>query len=126
MKRPLAALLLLSLASLPLLSQAIPTPSPAADEATHNELRALRDGLLDAMSKGDLERQLAYFHPNAVVTWHNAEVSRGRDGVRKYLSRMLDGPDKVVERFRADVDVDELTILYGGDTGISFGSPVEP
>jgi uncharacterized protein (TIGR02246 family) len=96
-----------------------------ADEATHNELRALRDGVLDAMSKGDIERELSYFHPNVVVTWHNAEVSRGRDGVRKYLRRMLEGPDRMVDRFKADVNVDELTILYGGDTGISYGSAVE-
>jgi len=128
MKSSLAGLLLMSLTSLPLASQAVPAqspPAPAADDAAHNELRALRDGLLDAMSKGDVERELGYFHPNVVVTWHDAEVSRGRDGVRKYLSRMLDGPDKVVESFRADVNVDELTILYGGDTGISFGSAVE-
>jgi ketosteroid isomerase-like protein len=102
-----------------------PAQAPASDEATHDELRALRDGLLDAMSKGDIERELSYFHPNAAVTWHNAEVSRGRDGIRKYLDRMLNGPDKAVESFKADVEVDELTILYGGDTGISFGSAVE-
>lgn len=96
-----------------------------SDEATHDELRALRDGLLDAMGKGDIERELTYFHPNAVITWHNAEVSRGHAGIRDYLKRMLEGPDKAVESFRADVTVDELTILYGGDTGISFGSAVE-
>ena len=100
-------------------------PAAPADEATHDELRALRDGLLDAMSKGDIERELSYFHPNATVTWHNAEVSRGRDGIRKYFERMLTGPDKAVESFKADVEVDELTILFGGDTGISFGSAVE-
>ncbi len=77
------------------------------------------------MRKGDVERELTYFHPNAVVTWHNAEVSRGHDGIRKYLARMLEGPNKVVDSFSADVNVDELTILYGGDTGISFGSAVE-
>jgi ketosteroid isomerase-like protein len=60
-----------------------------------------------------------------VVTWHNAEVSRGRDGVRGYLKRTLNGPNKVVDSFSADIHVDELTILYGGDTGISFGSAVE-
>jgi uncharacterized protein (TIGR02246 family) len=134
MKRSIAALLLLSLVSLPLLAQEpaqtpaeapVPAPAPPSDEATHNELRALRDGLLDAINKGDVERQLTYFHPNAVVTWHNAEVSRGREGIHKYMSRMLEGPDKVVESFSADVNVDELTILYGGDTGISFGSAVE-
>ena len=120
----LSLLSLLSLSSLPLLGQA-PPPAPASDEATHNELRALRDGLLDAMRKGDIERELTFFHPNAVVTWHNAEVSRGRDGIRKYLTRMLQGPNKAVDSFNADVNVDELTILYGGDTGIAFGSAVE-
>jgi len=98
---------------------------PANEEAVHNELRAFRDGLLDAMNKGDIERELTYFHPNVVITWHNAEVSRGHDGVRAYLNRMLTGPDKLVEKYKADVEVDELTILYGGDTGISFGSAVE-
>ena len=125
MKPWIAALLLLSLISLPLSAQA-PAESPApSDEATHNELRALRDGLLDAMSKGDIDRELTYFHPNAVITWHNAEVSRGHDGIRQYMSRMLEGPDKVVESFKADVEVDELTALYGGDAGVSFGSAVE-
>jgi hypothetical protein len=82
------------------------------------------------MNKGDIEGELAYFHPNAVVTWHNAEVSRGREGMRSYLNRMLQGPNKVVASYKADVNVDELTILYGGDTcgsntGLSFGSAVE-
>jgi ketosteroid isomerase-like protein len=98
----------------------------AKDEAVHNELRALRDGLIDAMNKGDIDRQLNYMHPNVVVTWHNAEVSRGRDGVRSYLTRMLTGPNKIVTSYSATVNVDELTILYGGGaTGISFGSAVE-
>jgi hypothetical protein len=41
------------------------------------------------------------------------------------MARMLEGPNKAVDRFGADVNVDELTILYGGDTGIAFGSAVE-
>ena len=94
-------------------------------EATHNELRALRDGLLDAVNKGDIERQLTYLHTNVVITWHNAEVSRGRDGVRTYYKRLTSGPEKMVEKFAAEINVDELTILYGDDTGISFGSSME-
>lgn len=77
------------------------------------------------MNQGDIERELTYLHPNVVVTWHDATVSRGREGVRDYLRRMLEGPDKKVAKYGADVKVDELTILYGGDTGISFGSAVE-
>jgi hypothetical protein len=104
--------------------------SQAADvdpkiEATHNALRALRDGLLDAMNKGDIERELTYLHTNAVITWHNAEVSRGRDGVRTYYDRLTGGPNKMVDKFSAEVKVDELTILHGENTGISYGSSIE-
>jgi uncharacterized protein (TIGR02246 family) len=94
-------------------------------EATHNELRALRDNLMDAVNKGDIERELTYLTTNVVVTWHNAEVSRGREGVREYYNRMMNGPDKIVAGFHADINVDELTILYGENTGIAFGSSVE-
>jgi ketosteroid isomerase-like protein len=97
----------------------------AAIEATHNELRALRDGIMNAMNQGDLDKQLAWVHPNVVVTWHNAEVSRGHDGIRQYYKRLTEGPDKMVAAFSAEVKVDELTILHGGDTGIAFGSSIE-
>jgi len=121
MKTTSIAVLLLLGSTTPAWSQTPPSP----DEPIHDELRALRDGLLAAMRQGDVERELTYLHPNVVVTWHNAEVSRGRDGVRAYLSRMLQGPNRVVASYGADVKVDELTILYGGDTGVSFGSAVE-
>jgi len=97
----------------------------AQEDPAHIELRAVRDGLLAGMNSGDIEAQLAFLHPNVVVTWHNAEVSRGRDGVRKYLDRMLNGPTKVVEKFGADVKVDELSILHNGATAIAFGSAQE-
>jgi hypothetical protein len=94
-------------------------------EATHNELRALRDGLLSAMNKGDIDGQLSYLHTNAVITWHNAETSRGKEGVRDYYNRLMGGPNKMVEKFSAEINVDELTILHGENTGISFGSSIE-
>ena len=108
-----------------LFAVALPASSQEKDKATHDELRALRDGMLEAIKKGDIERQLVYLHPNVVVTWENAEVSRGRDGVRKYLNRMLNGTDKAVHAYTVDLTVDELTILYGGNTGISFGGATE-
>jgi ketosteroid isomerase-like protein len=104
---------------------AAPAQESATEDPAHHELRALRDGLLDAIKKGDIERELTYLHPNVVVTWQNAEVSRGRDGVRAYLNRMLNGPTKIVSDYQLDLNVDELTILYGGDTGISFGGSRE-
>ncbi|HEY3914058.1 MAG TPA: nuclear transport factor 2 family protein [Verrucomicrobiae bacterium] len=104
------------------------TTSAKADseiEATHNALRAMRDGLLDAVNKSDIERELTYLTTNVVVTWHDATVSRGREGVRDYYNRMINGPNKIVADFHADIKVDELTILYGDNTGIAFGSALE-
>jgi ketosteroid isomerase-like protein len=92
------------------------------EDPAHAQLRALRDDLVDAMNKRDLNRLLSHLHPDVVVTWQNAEVSRKPEGVRSYISRMLEGPNSVVESFSTAPTVDELTILYGGDAGVAFGS----
>jgi uncharacterized protein (TIGR02246 family) len=92
------------------------------NKATHDELRALRDRLLTALNKGDLDTMVSQLATNCVVTWQNGEVSRGRDGFRRYYDRMMTAPGHIVESFTTSVNVDELTILYGDDTGIAFGS----
>lgn len=94
----------------------------AQEDPAHAQLRALRDDMVDAMNKRDLNRLLSHLHPDVVVTWQNAEVSRKPEGVRSYISRMLEGPNSVVESFTTAPTVDELTILYGGDSGVAFGS----
>jgi ketosteroid isomerase-like protein len=96
-----------------------------AEDPAHAELRALRDDMVDAVAKRDISRLLSHLHPNVVVTWQNAEVSRGHDGVRAYLDRMLSGDTRIVNTFTTQPTVDELTILYGGDAGIAFGSSAD-
>lgn len=102
-----------------------PLSASSSEDPTHNELRMLRDGLINAMNKGDIEEQLKYLHPNVVITFQNAEVARGRNSVKAYYDKMTSGPNKIVKNFHASVNVDELTILYGDSTGISFGSSIE-
>jgi len=101
------------------------TPVAATENPAHQELRELRDGLLAAMNKGDLDGTLKYLHTNCVITWHNAEVSRGHAGVRDYFNRVMTGPNKIVESFTTSLKVDELTILYGDNMGICYGSSDE-
>lgn len=81
--------------------------------------------MLEAMGRGDIEKQLSYLHPNVVVTWHNAEVSRGHEGVREYLTRYLGGSDPFVTKYGVELTVDELSILYGGDTALAWGGGLE-
>ena len=93
---------------------------PAEDPA-HNELRALRSQVIEAITSGDVERTTSYVHPNVVVTWQNHDVVRGHQGLRDFMQRT--GKD-AFRGYKVLPTPDDLTILHGGDTGVSFGSSV--
>ncbi|MCB1180211.1 MAG: nuclear transport factor 2 family protein [Leptospiraceae bacterium] len=95
-----------------------------SEDPTHNELRELKSGLEKAFQEKKLDSLLDLLHPNIVITWHNAEVSRRREGVKKYIDRMIFAENPVVKKFDTKLDVDELTILYD-NTGIAFGTSTD-
>ena len=117
--------LLVTLLLMPMSSAAELIPVAEPNHEIHNALRGLRDRLLDATNKKDIDGILAEMHPNVVVTWQNAEVSHGKQAVRAYLERMLKGPNPIVKSYGATVNVDDLTTLYGPNTGVAYGSSVE-
>jgi ketosteroid isomerase-like protein len=117
-----APTLALLLATAPLWAQDKPSKGPADQEATHKELRAFREGLTDAILKGDVERQLDYVSKDVVVTWQNGVVARGHQGLKDFLAQH--GPGKVFKGYKTPPTPEELTILYGDDTGISYGTSV--
>jgi hypothetical protein len=43
----------------------------AAEDPAHNELRALRTQVIEAITKGDFDSVVRHVHPNVVVTWQN-------------------------------------------------------
>jgi ketosteroid isomerase-like protein len=94
-------------------------------EATHDEIRAVRDGVLKAVKAKDVDALLKYLHPDVVLTAQDGKeqkVIRKHDGVRAYLARQLTGPSALIKSIQPDVTVDELTILHGDATGVAFGS----
>lgn len=93
----------------------------AAEDTAHNELRTLRVEIIDAITKGDIDGVLGRVHPDVVVTWQNSEVCRGRNGLKEFFERM---GKKSFKGYKVPPTPDELTILHGGDTGISFGEVV--
>ena len=113
MKRILSVLLFLGLA----FSTARLSAQPAEDPA-HNELRALAKAVIQGITKGDIDAVLAHVHPNIVVTWQNSEVCRGAPALKEFFNRMGKATFK---GYKVPPTPDELTILYGGDTGVSFG-----
>ncbi|MEO5916557.1 MAG: nuclear transport factor 2 family protein [Luteolibacter sp.] len=93
----------------------------AAEDLAHAELRALRTEVIDAIVKGDIDSVIQHVHPDVVVTWQNSEVCRGRQGLKDFFEKT--GRDSF-KGYKVPPTPDELTILHGGDTGISFGETV--
>ncbi|MCB9688234.1 MAG: nuclear transport factor 2 family protein [Alphaproteobacteria bacterium] len=96
-------------------------PAPVDPAVLHDELRAVRAQLLDALKKKDLDAVVATLHPEVVFTTTNGEVARGRDGVKAWIGKMTSGPDALVKSFSYDVESDDLSVLIGGDTAIAWG-----
>lgn len=93
----------------------------AAEDPVHDELRAVRTRIIDAITKGDIDTVLQQVHPDVVVTWQNSEVCRGRQGLKDFFERM---GRKSFKGYKVPPTPDELTIMHGTDTGISFGKTV--
>lgn len=104
-----------------LLLLAAASAGAAAEDPAHNELRLLRTQVIDAITKGDIDAVLTHVHPDVVVTWQNAEVCRGAAGLREFFERM---GRKTFRGYKVPPTPDDLTILHGGDTGVSFGRVV--
>jgi hypothetical protein len=94
----------------------------AKKDEIHNELRALRDGLTEAVLKGDTDKQLTFVSKDVVVTWQNGEVARGHSGLKEFLSK--GAQSKAFQGYKDPPTPTELTILYGDSTGISYGTSV--
>lgn len=101
-------------------SMAAPATAQPEDPA-HEELRSMRAALLGAITAGDIERVLPMLDENVVITWQNGEVNRGHAGVKTFFERM---GRQSFGGYKVPPEPDELTILHGGDTGISFGRSV--
>jgi uncharacterized protein (TIGR02246 family) len=79
----------------------------------------MREELIDAFNKGDLDRLLSHLDPDVVITWQNGEVCRGPEAVRAYYNKMMTGPDRRVDKASADPKVDDRHVY--GDWAVSWG-----
>jgi uncharacterized protein (TIGR02246 family) len=105
-----------------LLLLAAPLHAQLQDEATHNALRQLKTTMETALNKRDLDTIVANVHPSVVFTTMNGDVCRGPQQIRAYFDKMLRAPGHIVKDVKVSFEVDELTTLYGGDTGVAYGS----
>jgi uncharacterized protein (TIGR02246 family) len=93
---------------------------PPPEDPAHEELRALRREMVEAINKNDMDALLSHLDKDVVVTWMDASVSRGPRGVKEYIEKMTKGENRKVNSHSTQAEVDELTHLYG-NTGVATG-----
>lgn len=91
-------------------------------EEVHNQLRAMKDQCVKSLNAGDFESVIQFADEEILFTAMDARQAHGRGELKSYLEKMTKGPDKVVEGFQTEVEVDRLTKLYGPDFGVASGT----
>ncbi len=95
-------------------------PTTGPEDPALKEIADVRNGIIDAFNKRDIDRVLSYLHPDIVVTWADAEVSHGPAEVKKYYEKMITSPNHIVESLQLAPVVDGRS-LYGPNVAISYG-----
>ena len=95
------------------------------DQAIHDELRSVLNGIQEAVNSekyGDLGQ---YFHENLTITTINQEVISTRAEIEPYFDKWF-GPGGYLKTLRMSLDADDLTEFYADKTfGIVRGSGEE-
>jgi uncharacterized protein (TIGR02246 family) len=116
LQRAAAFLLLVGMAA-----HAVAADQPDKDDPVFQDLLAVRQGLIDAYNAHDMDALLSFCHEDIIVTWQNAEVSRGREGIRAYYEKMMKGEKRVVDDLKANPTVDDRAVFFGENTAVSRG-----
>jgi SnoaL-like domain len=126
-KHLMVALLSVSMLLPGLAANAATTPTLDASGGRVEDRQQLRV-LLDAMEAGisslDIDAILKLTHPEVIVTWQNAEVSRGQEQVRAYYNRMMKGGAPIVRKFSTKATLGGPAVFYG-DSALAYGTTVD-
>ena len=93
--------------------------------ALHDELRALRQRVLDAVNKGDIDSLVKELSPTIRFTSMNNELVSGLDQARDYEQRMFGGSNSLLQKMSLTADPDTLSMLYASNAiAIATGKSV--
>ena len=82
----------------------------AAENPLVRDAKQLGEALVTALNKDDFAGALALFDTNCLVTWCNAEISRGHEGLRAFRERLRGGALKRVESFECEIKFDDAVL----------------
>jgi len=88
------------------------------------QLRVLLDAMETGISNLDIEALLKLTQPDVIITWQNAEVSRGTEQVRAYYNRMIKGGAPIVRKFSTKASLGGPAVFYA-DSAVAYGTNID-
>jgi ketosteroid isomerase-like protein len=101
------------------LAGAADIPDPHAED--RKALLKVFSEMEAGINEQNIERLLAQMTDDAVVTWLNAEVSRGKAEIRAYYRRMVGGKDAILSKYTTKAAVSAPARFFG-DIAIANGT----
>lgn len=96
-----------------------------SDHAIHEELRALIQGIEEAVNQERYHDLAPFFHQNLRVTTINQEIISSRKEIGEYFDRWF-GPDGYLKKVDMKLNADAVTELYADKNfGIVRGNGIE-
>lgn len=95
------------------------TPDPHAED--RKALIRVFTEMEAAINTQDVGRMVAQMTPDATVTWLNGEVSRGHDEIRAYYYRMVQGPDRYLDKYTTAAKIGAHARFFG-DVAVADGT----
>ena len=99
----------------------------AEDDPHATDRAALRAMLTDvekALNERDIRAALKHLHADVLITYYNAEVTRGHGEAVAYFSRMMEGAGAIVKEYSTEAEVGSPAIFVG-DTAVAYGTTTE-
>ncbi len=122
---PLFMLLLVTAAAAAQDATAEPAGEASPEDPVHDELRALRDRMFQQYSERDVDGLVEGTTENVVITWQNGERELNRQEFLDFYNKMMKGDGRIVQDVTSDFKVDGLSILYGDDTAVAYGTCID-
>ena len=102
-------------------------PAAAEDDraADRQTLLAILKDVETGINQANVELMAKHIDEKGVVTWLNAEVSRGPDEVRDYFKRMVgDAPGTILSKYSTHPKIAGPAVFYG-DFAVAHGTTAD-
>lgn len=94
------------------------TTNHPAESPLLRDARQLGDAVVTALNQNDLPAALNFFATNCTVTWCDAELTRGHEGLRAVHQRLLGDPLSRVETYHLEYKADEVITVLPENAGL--------